>query len=183
MQPIETERCWITAYEPERDLDEHWAIYESPEMWQYLGWSEQPGYDEMKRLFKDRPPLWEVHTPGSGVFPIRMKEDNAFTGIVLLKALPYSGGELSEYIEIGWHLARPYWGRGLATEAARAIRDYAFETLNLSFFYAIADPENTPSLKVMERIGMRFQERTDRFYDEMGVLYVLDRATWEAQRT
>lgn len=183
MWPLETERCWITPYVPDRDLDEHWAIYDTPEMWRYLGWDDRPDRAELERLFKERPVRWEAHTPGSGAFPIRLKADNAFAGIVLLKALPYGDGRFSEHIEIGWHLARKYWGRGLATEAARAIRDYGFETLRLERIYAIADPDNTPSLKVMERIGMTFLEQTDRFYDEMGVLYVMDRATWEATRT
>lgn len=183
MWPLETERCQLSPYDPARDLEEHWSIYDSPEMWRYLGWSGRPDRAELTRLFEERPRFWEAHTPGSGAFPIRMKADQAFAGIVLLKALPYSGGEFSEHIEIGWHLARPFWGQGLATEAAAAIRDYGFETLELPRILAIADPDNTPSLRVMERIGMRYLEHTDRFYDELGVLYELDRATWEAQRT
>ena len=66
----------------------------------------------------------------------------------------------SEDIEIGWWLARAWWGRGLATEAARvALRD-GFERVGLERIVAIAQPANTASIGVMRKIGMRFERMT-----------------------
>ncbi len=57
--------------------------------------------------------------------------------------------------EIGWWLARRYWGRGLATEAARtALRD-AFERARLDRIISIARSENTASTRIMEKLGLR----------------------------
>lgn len=59
--------------------------------------------------------------------------------------------------EIGYRLARGYWGRGYATEAARAVRDYAFGTLGLRRLIALIDPANLASIRVAEKIGMRYE--------------------------
>ena len=59
--------------------------------------------------------------------------------------------------EIGWWLARRCWGRGLATEAARiALRD-AFERVRLDRVVSIAMPENTASIRIMEKLGLKFE--------------------------
>ncbi len=59
--------------------------------------------------------------------------------------------------EIGWWLARPYWGRGLATEAARAALADALERTRLKRIVSIARPENTASTRIMEKLGLRFE--------------------------
>src|SRR5690242_19691413 len=59
--------------------------------------------------------------------------------------------------EIGWWLARQYWGRGLATEAARiALRD-AFERACLERIISIARPANTASTRIMEKLGLTLE--------------------------
>ena len=63
-------------------------------------------------------------------------------------------------IEIGWWLARSHWGRGLATEAARCVLRDGFERAGLTRIVAIARPENTRSIRVMEKLGMRFEKHT-----------------------
>jgi ribosomal-protein-alanine N-acetyltransferase len=57
--------------------------------------------------------------------------------------------------EIGWTLERDAWGQGYATEAARAALSFAFETLRLHRVWARCQPENTPSARIMEKIGLR----------------------------
>jgi [ribosomal protein S5]-alanine N-acetyltransferase len=59
--------------------------------------------------------------------------------------------------EIGWWLARPYWGYGLATEAARlALRD-AFDRVRLERIVSIAMPGNKASTRIMEKLGLEFE--------------------------
>lgn len=59
--------------------------------------------------------------------------------------------------EIGWWLARPYWGRGLATEAARiALRD-ALERVGLKRIISIARPANVASTRIMEKLGLKLE--------------------------
>jgi RimJ/RimL family protein N-acetyltransferase len=57
-------------------------------------------------------------------------------------------------VELGWLLARRHWGKGYATEAATAVRDWGFANLKVPRLVAVADPENERSIAVMERIGM-----------------------------
>jgi RimJ/RimL family protein N-acetyltransferase len=60
-------------------------------------------------------------------------------------------------IEIGYRLARPFWGRGYATEAVVAARDYAFNVLCLPRLIALIDPQNVASMRVAEKAGLRFE--------------------------
>jgi ribosomal-protein-alanine N-acetyltransferase len=60
-------------------------------------------------------------------------------------------------IEIGYRLARSAWGRGYATEAVLAVRDYAFNVLCLPRLIAMIDPQNVASLRVAEKTGMRYE--------------------------
>jgi [ribosomal protein S5]-alanine N-acetyltransferase len=63
-------------------------------------------------------------------------------------------------VEVGYHLARPYWGRGLATEAARTIRDYAIDRLGFDRLISIINPDNIPSQRVAQKIGMCHEKDT-----------------------
>ena len=86
---------------------------------------------------------------------------------------------------LGYTITRKHWGKGFATEAVRAVVDYAFRTFDLAKVYARADPRNIGSVRVMEKLGMQREgllrshvlrrgERADRVY------YGLLRAEWEA---
>jgi RimJ/RimL family protein N-acetyltransferase len=61
----------------------------------------------------------------------------------------------SDEVEIGWILDARYWGRGYATEAARAVLAYGFERVPLETIVAVAMPQNVKSTNVMRRLGMR----------------------------
>lgn len=60
-------------------------------------------------------------------------------------------------VEIGYRLARAWWGRGYATEAVIAARDYAGNTLGLSRLIALIDPDNLASIRVAEKAGLRYE--------------------------
>ena len=62
-----------------------------------------------------------------------------------------------EEIEIGYRLIHKYWGYGYATEITKAVLVYAFSKLNIPRVVASIDPENTVSLKVAQKIGMKYQ--------------------------
>lgn len=176
MDTLHTERCLITPYSAERDLAGHQSIYQSAAVRRFLSWTAAPELSELHHLYVERAKRWQRHTPGSGAFSIRLHEQEDYVGLLLLKAMPYGDGEFSDRLEIGWHLAEPYWGQGLATEAAQALLNYGFDVLELDTIWAVADAENKPSMAVMERLGMRYVETTDRYYGEEGVLYSVTRA-------
>jgi RimJ/RimL family protein N-acetyltransferase len=77
-------------------------------------------------------------------------------------------------IEIGYRLARDYWGQGLGTEAARAVKDYAWNNWGFNRLICIIQPENTRSIRVAEKIGMHY-ERDTIFMDLDVNIYSIDK--------
>jgi len=63
--------------------------------------------------------------------------------------------EFMPCVDIGWRLAKPFWGKGYATEGAKRCLKYGFETLNLEKIYAVAPVINLKSISVIEKIGMQ----------------------------
>jgi RimJ/RimL family protein N-acetyltransferase len=95
--------------------------------------------------------LWKL-------LPRSPDEDRGLIGFCGLQPLPQELPAVEE-IEIGWWLARAWWGRGLATEAARVALHDGFERVGLRRIVAIAQPANAASIGIMRKLGMRF-ERT-----------------------
>jgi RimJ/RimL family protein N-acetyltransferase len=69
----------------------------------------------------------------------------------------------TDEIEIGYLLAKPFWGQGLTTEAAIAAQSWAFEHLDLTELVGIIHPENSASIRVAEKLGMTSPLRTVYF--------------------
>ena len=90
---------------------------------------------------------------GFGLFAAELRDDRSFTGFVGL-AVPSFKAHFTPCVEIGWRLAADYWGRGLATEGARAVVKYAFKELKLDGLVSFTVPENIRSRRVMEKVGM-----------------------------
>jgi len=67
-------------------------------------------------------------------------------------------------VEVGYHFAKKHWGKGYATESARACVKYAFETLGLKIVTGVVNPENVGSQNVLEKAGLTFR-RMARYYD------------------
>ena len=77
-------------------------------------------------------------------------------------------------IELGFRLGKPYWGKGYATEAARAWVAYGFEELGLDRIVGVTHPDNTASQRVLEKVGMRYERMAD-YGDERVRLYAVER--------
>ena len=94
---------------------------------------------------------WTEH--GFGKFVVEVPGEAEFAGVV---GLDHVGFDLpfAPAVEVLWRLARPYWGRGFATEAARAVLDDGFVRLGLVEIVAYTVVDNRRSRAVMERLGM-----------------------------
>jgi RimJ/RimL family protein N-acetyltransferase len=97
---------------------------------------------------------------GFGSFAAELREDQTFIGFVGL-AVPSFEAHFTPCVEIGWRLAADYWGRGLATEGARAVVKYAFDELALDALVSFTVPRNIRSRRVMEKIGMTYNASDD----------------------
>jgi [ribosomal protein S5]-alanine N-acetyltransferase len=78
-------------------------------------------------------------------------------------------------VEIGYRFARNQWGNGYATEAAQAVRDFAFSTLCIPRLVALIDPQNVSSIRVATKLGMTYEcEVMLEGYDHPDHMYVLN---------
>ncbi|HUA61112.1 MAG TPA: GNAT family N-acetyltransferase, partial [Verrucomicrobiae bacterium] len=146
---IETERLILTTWNPE-DLEAFRPIATDPEVMRYIsGGASWP--EERIRLFVQRQIeiyrayghcRWKLIDKASG-------EMAGFCGPGWYKA--------NRYPEIGWWLARRFWGRGLASEAAVAALRDAFERVGLERVISVAMVENRASQRIMEKVGLEFE--------------------------
>jgi ribosomal-protein-alanine N-acetyltransferase len=83
----------------------------------------------------------------------------------------------TDEIEIGYRLHPDYWNKGIATEAATAVRDHAFRDLELPRVISLIHPENIPSRRVAEKIGMTLEKQTS-FRGFPTNVFSLSRARW-----
>ena len=90
---------------------------------------------------------------GFGLWAVVEKDRREVVGFCGLSHFADVGGRPET--EIGYRLARAHWGRGYATEAAAAVRDYGMGTLCLPRLVSIIDPRNVASIRVAEKVGMR----------------------------
>ena len=165
----QTERLRLATWR-EDDWEEFRKLTSDPQVVQYLGTGE-PWPEERVREFVNRQcENWEKHR--ICLWKLLPKDAENIVGICGLQNVP----ESSE-VEIGWWLAPSLWGQGLATEAAQHALAYGFEVARLERIIAIAHPANRDSLRVMERIGMRF-EREAIHKGIRVVIYAIDRAAF-----
>ncbi len=92
---------------------------------------------------------------GYGLWAVVEKLSGQTIGYCGLTRFPDINGRPES--EVGYRLARAHWGRGLATESATAVRDYAFDTLSLPRLISLIDPQNTASIRVAEKLGMHYE--------------------------
>lgn len=90
---------------------------------------------------------------GFGLYAAELREERRYIGFIGL-FVPNFEAHFTPCIEIGWRLAAAYWGRGLATEGARAVAAYAFENLQVKELVSFTVPMNVGSRRVMEKLGM-----------------------------
>ena len=144
-------------------------MYADPEMRRYFPegtLSYEETREEVEWFLNGHP-----RHPSLGLWATILKASGAFIGRCGL--LPWEIAGRHE-VEIAYLIDRAYWGQGLATEAAAAIRDYALGPLGLSRLVCLVEAGNGASIRVAEKIGMRF-ERADE--DDKGpfLLYSLER--------
>jgi RimJ/RimL family protein N-acetyltransferase len=93
------------------------------------------------------------HAHGFGLYAVELRQGRDFIGFAGL-SVPAFQARFTPCVEIGWRLAAKHWGHGLATEAARAVQERAFDSLELDSLVSLTVPANVRSRRVMEKIGM-----------------------------
>ena len=139
------------------------ALHRDPEVMATLGGERTPAESEDYLAANMR--HWDEH--GFGLWML-YDWDGGFAGRGGLRRRTLDG---AEEIEIAYAWRKPYWGRGLASEFARACVSVGFVALGLDDLVAFTTPDNRASRRVMEKTGLRFEKT----FDDNGNLSVLYR--------
>jgi RimJ/RimL family protein N-acetyltransferase len=154
----ETERLILRPF-TFADVDHLAVLYKDPETMRFWGgiqpreraWGEILGY------------LRGYEESGHAFWAVVDKADGHFIGRCGLY-LPEQDNP--QEAELGYQIARPYWGRGLGTEAARAVTEYSFRNGPFQRLISLIDPANIASVRVAEKLGMSLEATQRENHEE-----------------
>ena len=161
------------------------ALNADPEVMRFLG----PPLTRAQSAALAEREAARIDARGFGLFALERRADGAFLGFTGL-AEPAFAAHFTPCVEIGWRLARAYWGQGYAAEAARACLELGLGELALPQLVAFTVPANLRSRALMERLGMRRDPAGDFGHPRLPpghplhlhVLYRLSRGDWQQAR-
>jgi RimJ/RimL family protein N-acetyltransferase len=168
---LETDRLRLRMFR-QTDLDAYAEMVGDPEVMRYLGGktlSRTEAWRHMAMVLGH----WQLR--GYGFWAVEERATGAMVGRV---GLWYPEGWPD--VEVGWTLRRAFWGRGFATEAARASLDLVFDTLGQDHMISLIHPDNAASIRVALRLGEQFEGQTE-IMGNPALIYGIDRKTWFAQ--
>jgi len=165
----ETARLIHRAFRPD-DAPAVFALNSDPEVMRYTAEPLLTSVDEALARIQNYPD-WD--TVGYGRWACVLKDTDEVIGFCGLKHFADE-----DLVDVGYRLRREFWGRGLATEAARASVAYGFDVLGLQRIEGHALPENTASHRVLEKCALR--PDGEFFERDLRVLrFAIDRARYD----
>jgi RimJ/RimL family protein N-acetyltransferase len=168
MPSVETARLHLRVFRPD-DLDDLAALLDDPDVMRYVADGKPATREETALALDSIIRHWQSH--GFGRWAVIDKESENFIGFGGLRSLMGTP-------EVVYHFAKAFWGRGLATELARASLRYGFEEHRFEQIVAVAVPENAASIHVMEKLGMRYVRHTN-IYNMDVVQYRIARSEFQ----
>ena len=161
------------------DADEMFLYASDPQVTEFLPWLPAPDASAVRPFLVEQ--VSRRKRSESMGFAIIARDTGAMIGSTDLMDLRIKRGQG----ELGYLIAREFWGQGLMTEAAHLTVAYGFDRLNLSCVIAFADAENGASRRVLEKLGMErtvAETRIVKMESRPYVRYELTRAVWNARR-
>jgi len=146
-QQLETSRLRLRQWQ-EKDLEPFAKLNSDEDVMEYF--PSVLDYQQSKDAAHNY--KTKIEKNGWGFWVTEKIDDGAFIGLVGLNRV--DDLPIGDCVEVGWRLAKEYWGYGFATEAARACLEFAFTNLDLSEIVAITTVNNLKSQAVMHRLGM-----------------------------
>ena len=159
---IETKRLRLRMFRAD-DLNDLAAMLADPNVMRYVEDGQPKDRDVAEKALHSIIAHWERH--GFGRWAVEEKANRRFIGFGGLRSLHGTP-------EVVYHFAKAYWGQGYATEMARASLRFGFDQHRFGRIVAITKPDNAASIHVMEKLGMKFQQRTS-YYDIEVVEYAI----------
>lgn len=174
----ETERLILREFLPS-DVEGFFALDSDPEVHRYLGTTPIQTREQIMDAIQFIRQQYADN--GIGRWAIIDKNTHEFIGWAGLKLIKESTNKHINYYDLGYRLRKEYWNKGIATEAAKASLVYAFDILDASEVYAMANCENTGSNKVLTKAGLTLLE-TFVLHETKCNWYKIDSAGFESKR-
>ena len=171
---IQTERLQLRMQTPE-DAGALLRILSDAEFRTYLPVREPPTLEQVGAGLGRILAHWAER--GYGQLILSPKNSREVLGYCGLRFLAET-----EEVEIYYGIDKPYWGRGLVTEAAKATLRFGFEEARLPRVIALAHPENVGTRRVMEKAGLRY-ERQGAYFGMECAVYALDREEYRPDKS
>ena len=169
---IETERLVLRAWR-KGDFRAYFELLQHPDVHRHFG-PEPMGLEECWRRLSAAVGMWQL--VGFGGWAVVRKSDESLVGMTsLFNAWRSLEPEFGEEPEMGWIFAAETHGQGFASEACRAVLDWAEASLDPTPIWAIIAPANTPSLKLADKLG--FERLSETLYHDDPTV-VLKRPAW-----
>ncbi len=150
---METERLLLRGWR-DGDVEPYARMCADPEVMQFIGSGSALNREQSEEQVSRFVRHWEER--GFGLWALERRGNGAFVGFAGL-AHQEDWAEGEHKTEVGWRLDPAFWGRGLATEAARASVAYGFETPGLETIISFIEPGNTASRRVAEKAGLNLR--------------------------
>ena len=163
---IETERLYFRKFELD-DLPQLIEQRSDPDVYRYLGGTRMQNPEALAKRIRFYIECCETY--GFGTCPMFWKETDEMIGTAGLQPLEDTGE-----IEVGYSVIKPFWGRGIGTEAAKGWMKFGFDHFGLERIVAVAVQENIASRRIMEKLGMRY-EKTESHYGEDCAFYAVSK--------
>ena len=155
MSELATSRLTLRQWR-DADLAPFAALNADPEVMRYFSATmTQAQSAEFAGYVRDT-----IERQGWGLWAVEVNDGPPFVGFVGLNRVSFES-HFTPAVEVGWRLARPFWGNGYATEAGEAALAYGFERLDLEEIVSFTSPLNEPSIRVMRRLGMKHDATGD----------------------
>lgn len=164
----------------EEHLDGLHAMNSDPEVMRYLT-GRPESRAETREMIERVKARWK--TFGYSWWTIIQMQSGEIVGAGCIQNLRRDGAEPDPCcpLEIGWRVRRDKWRQGIATEAARAMANHAFANLGASTLYAVCHPDNSSSIAVMLKLGMRFRG-IEYWYAQKVATYEISADQWGISR-
>lgn len=150
---VETEHLRLRIFRAD-DLDNLAGLLADPDVMRYVEDGQPKDRDVSEKALHSIIAHWERH--GFGRWAVEERSTGQFIGFGGLRSLHGTP-------EVVYHMAPAHWGKGYGTELARAALDFGFNQRGFDRIVAIAKPDNAASIHVMEKLGMKFQQRTNYY--------------------
>lgn len=167
---VETERLLLRAFAPE-DFEAFAGMRADAEVMRYIGQGGPRTREQAREWLEKNEQRWREND--FGIWAVVEKATGELAGWCGLARL-----DGTDEVEVGYGLGRNSWGRGLATEAARASLRFGFEHLGLGRIVAVVNPANHASRHVIEKLGLR-HVKVGRYYDADLDYFEINRAEFE----